>query len=719
MPTVKEVGKYCFDGVSSITNVALNEGLETICDYAFRNCALTSLVVPDTVMSMGSACIGNAKQLENLTVPFVGDVRGFRTIPAYNKRLSYIFGSSGEPTNLKKLTITDETEFYEGCLSYANNDKLEELTIPFIGRKLGAYYGSSSSHFGYVFGAKKHEDNASAVPSSLRKVTITRDTVISSYAFENCGGLEHVIVSSDAISSIGNYAFKNCVGLQAFVIPDSTTRINEGVFNNCSSLKSVTIPNAVTAIGYYAFVSCDALEIVCVDKGDIDRVKGLMTGRGVSVDELQFIERDIPVRYTVDFVLGDKGVRIGGGELHQTVAYGDSAVKPVVSAETGYKLAGWDKPTDSISANTTITAIYRPTVYSISYVSTFGNVHDNPTTYTIEDEVVINSVLPFTQGKEFVGWNPSRIEKGSSGNQTVSAEWRTVSLAEGLGASNLTCESVGDARWFVTKIDGKYALQSGVTPDYGISKVSIEVRGEGTLTFTWKASTEIVKTTYIDYGAVLVDGEDVLPHIGGETAWTTRTLTIKGVGLHTIAWEYVKDEMDSGGQDCVWLKDVVWTPDVVVPTLVELGNIFGKDSEVVKYIKDETHLALFNDFLRECSVSSDADLKPAQKQYAYQSFKLKEITTAPQLFEQEPVLKIDDLELSGSNLAVTISLTAGAEAIQLAKDKLAEKIRVGSSLDSIVGEPYIVSQPSADGTSLTFKIEPPQGQQGFVKVIIE
>lgn len=103
----------------------------------------------------------------------------------------------------------------------------------------------------------------------------------------------------------------------------------------------------------------------------------------------------------------------------------------------------------------------------------------------------------------------------------------------------------------------------------------------------------------------------------------------------------------------------------------------------------------------------------------YQSFKLSEVMTAPLLFEEEPILKFDDIELNDGNLALTVSLHAGAEAITLAKDKLAEKIRVGTSLDAIVETPQIIASPSADGTSLTFTVAPPEGNKGFVRILIE
>lgn len=173
--------------------------------------------------------------------------------------------------------------------------------------------------------------------------------------------------------------------------------------------------------------------------------------------------------------------------------------------------------------------------------------------------------------------------------------------------------------------------------------------------------------------------------------------------------------------ECGWTNVTPYTPDSdsVVLTLQELASVFGKDSDVVKNIKGEAELATFNEFLMDCSIGTADDLTEGQKQYVYQSFKLSEIVTTPRLFEEEPVLKIDDIELTGGNLSLTISLTAGAEAIQLARDKLAEKIRVGTTLGDITGKPTIVARPAADGSSLTFIITQPAGNQGFVKIQVD
>ena len=48
-----------------------------------------------------------------------------------------------------------------------------------------------------------------AIPQSLRKVTVTKQTTVPAYAFYNCDLLEKVVYNN-AISSTGTDAFTNC-----------------------------------------------------------------------------------------------------------------------------------------------------------------------------------------------------------------------------------------------------------------------------------------------------------------------------------------------------------------------------------------------------------------------------------------------------------------------------------------------------------------------------
>ena len=308
---------------------------------------------------------------------------------------------------------------------------------------------------------------------------------------------------------------------------------------------------------------------------------------------------------------------------------------------------------------------------------------------------------------------------------TFSFTRKPYSLAECIGMVGADVATGGNTGWQrilgAEAHDGVAALKSNAIGDGQTNWVQVTVFGAGTVSFWWKVSCEGTNRGKRRDGCVfMVDGQESKYTDGTTNDWTEVRVEVLGGGEHKFKWAYGKNDNGTfAGDDCAWLDSVVWTPKNAVATIDDLAKIFGGDSLVVEYVNDEIQLAAFNNFLDDCSINSASDLKPAQKQFAYQSFKLSEITTAPQLFEEEPVLKIDNIELSGGNLSVTISLTAGAEAIQLAKDKLAEKIRVGTSIDAIITPPNILVCPSVDGMLLTYTIIPPQGNQGFVKVQID
>ena len=77
-------------------------------------------------------------------------------------------------------------------------------------------------------------------------------TSISEHAFNDCHGLQSVIIP-DNVTSIGQEAFSGCDRLQTVNIPNGVTSIGKWAFNVCLSLKNITIPSTVNSIGEYAF----------------------------------------------------------------------------------------------------------------------------------------------------------------------------------------------------------------------------------------------------------------------------------------------------------------------------------------------------------------------------------------------------------------------------------------------------------------------------------
>lgn len=103
-------------------------------------------------------------------------------------------------------------------------------------------------------------------------------------------------------------------------------------------------------------------------------------------------------------------------------------------ARAGYTFAGWfdedgnkyETVSGSTQKNVSLTAKWNIVSYVINYEYDGGTQVDNPTSYTIEDEIVL--IASEKDGYDFDGWfngenKTEKIEKGSYGDITLTAHW--------------------------------------------------------------------------------------------------------------------------------------------------------------------------------------------------------------------------------------------------------------------------------------------------------
>lgn len=242
--------------------ITFDDEITTIGDFAFRWCNLTSVTIPDGVVSIGNGVFANCTDLNEFKGKHASD--DGRCLIANGVLCAFA------PSGLTEYTI-DDTVIAIGGDSFVNCDKLESVTI-----------GNSVARIG---------DYAFAYSDALVNVIIPDSvTMIGEAAFFLCQKLESVTIGNN-VTTIGKAAFAFCSYIKLFKgkyaydngrslikdsaiiayanasgaeydIPESITSIGDYAFSYCNITK-VTIPVSVTAIGEYSFYSSSLSSLYC------------------------------------------------------------------------------------------------------------------------------------------------------------------------------------------------------------------------------------------------------------------------------------------------------------------------------------------------------------------------------------------------------------------------------------------------------------------------
>ncbi len=231
--SVTEIGRSAFDGCIALESATISNQVATIKQGAFSNCtALKNIEIPSSVATIENKAFYNCTRLQSVTLKEnlnkIGEyafasctsLAGL-TIP--NSVTSIENGALQNCTSLSTLVIGNGVKALPmGLLHGCSN--LKSLTIPFTGGSINATEASSSTLFGYIFGATSYVNGVATkqyysstqgstyyIPSSLSTVVVTGGNMMYG-TFYNCSNIISMTIPS-SIKAIGDNAFANCYKL--------------------------------------------------------------------------------------------------------------------------------------------------------------------------------------------------------------------------------------------------------------------------------------------------------------------------------------------------------------------------------------------------------------------------------------------------------------------------------------------------------------------------
>ena len=300
------IAGYALAGQKKLTSVILNEDMEEIGTYAFRDCeSLTDIQANAKLYNVGEGALTSCAwydsqmfdvyYLGNVACGFKGDIMKSDKVVIRDGTTAIAEKAFSGQENLIDLQIADSVKIignyaFENCKLMKTVDLPAELTaigegaftycqgirtvdVPASVAEIGDSAYSESNVYDLTLreGIQYIGTNAFAGCPLLKKVSVPKSVeYIGDYAFSDCRNLVEITVAENSnLQHLGTGAFSSNENLArvAFGIGCELTFLSDYLFSEDVALTDIDFGQmALVSYGGFAFSGCTALEIFQVGK---------------------------------------------------------------------------------------------------------------------------------------------------------------------------------------------------------------------------------------------------------------------------------------------------------------------------------------------------------------------------------------------------------------------------------------------------------------------
>lgn len=226
------------------TDIVIPETYTEIPDYAFCYCdSLTSVILPPALIRIGQSAFAKCTGLTSIVLPPMVETIGG--------------GAFSECTSLKNFQASENLKSI-GSYAFSGCTPLKEIrfanNLEFVGER--AFHGC----YVVMLYADRNSRSAAAISAAEYQFVDPEYPELSLSARNNAEGKRVLTVFKcltdvntvkipQGVIRILSGAFSSCSNLKSITIPDGVTSLDGSIFSGCTGLKDIYIPNSVTSIG--------------------------------------------------------------------------------------------------------------------------------------------------------------------------------------------------------------------------------------------------------------------------------------------------------------------------------------------------------------------------------------------------------------------------------------------------------------------------------------